>query len=309
MNECVDRKMIKSMILMMMMVMLICDSVMSFHSNHFVPAITIKKVVRSNSNDVLQCVNNDDASNKDGYYFTNDDEMISGKSKQKSGGLDMKRFIGFNLLAILLAIGANFIGITSVLLSSTNPDYFKSLKLDQIYSINSYLRTVNDDYMYIYPDNWIADQRLQLMAAANRELPQTLQRKQQVIPSSARQKSGSLGRLENVSVIKSKLLPGFTLQGTLGTPTEAAEKLLKSAAPTPKEATLISAQQETRKGQLYYVYEYLVKKPDTNFNQHILSIITSRDSNLYTFTVQAPNNEWESEKETIIKIANSFEII
>ena len=163
--------------------------------------------------------------------------------------------------------------------------------------------------MYIYPDNWIADQRLQLMAAANRELPQTLQRKQQVIPSSARQKSGSLGRLENVSVIKSKLLPGFTLQGTLGTPTEAAEKILKSAAPPPKEATLISAQQETRKGQLYYVYEYLVKKPDTNFNQHILSIITSRDSNLYTFTVQAPNNEWENEKETIIKIANSFEII
>jgi len=297
-----NRKMIKSIVLMMMiMVMLICDSVMSFHSNH----ITMKKVVRSSSNSVLQCVNNGDA-NKDSYFFTNDDEMIS---KKQSGGLDMKRFIGFNLLAILLAIGANFIGITSFLLSSTNPDYFKSLKLDQIYSINSYLRTVNDDYMYIYPDSWTADQRLQVMAAANRELPQTLQRKQQVIPSSARQKSGSLGRLENVSVIKSQLLPGFTLQGTLGTPTEAAEKLLLSAAPPPKEATLIIAQQETRKGQLYYVYEYLVKKPDTNFNQHIISIITSRDSNLYTFTVQAPNNEWEKEKETIIKIANSFEII
>jgi len=53
----------------------------------------------------------------------------------------------------------------------------------------------------------------------------------------------------------------------------------------------------------------LVKKPDKNFNHHILFIITNRDSNLYTFTVQAPNSEWEKEKETIIKIANSFEII
>lgn len=281
------------------------DLIQSFHHNNLHLHLHHKiKICQS----LLNCAdnNNDVISNKDSYMFTSDDEIIS---DSKRNTIDIKRFIGFNLLAGLLAFGANFLGITSLVLSNVNSDYFRSLKLDQIYSINSYLRIVNDGYMYIFPDNWIADQRLQVMAANNRELPILLQQKQKSLPNSAHQRAGSKGKLENVSVIKSKILPGFSLRGTLGSPKEAASALLEVAAPLPKVATLIQASDETRQGRLYYIYEYIVEKPGTDFNQHIISVITCRDTELYTMTVQAPSIDWESEKSIIMKIANSFEII
>ena len=38
---------------------------------------------------------------------------------------------------------------------------------------------------------------------------------------------------ENLSVIRSSVMPGFSLRGTLGEPAEAAERLLRTAIAPP----------------------------------------------------------------------------
>ena len=74
---------------------------------------------------------------------------------------------------------------------------------------------------------------------------------------------------ENVSVVRSQLAPGFSLRGTLGAPTEAAERLLSTAIAPPgsgREYELISARAEQRRGAAagaadseVYVFEYTIK--------------------------------------------------
>ena len=258
----------------------------------------------NNNNNNDDKFDNNNNNNNNSYLFTSDDDLISTRNK-KGYNINIKRFIGFNFLALLLAFGANFFGVTSLLLSNINSDYFKTIKLDQIYSINNFLRFVTDDYMFIYPDDWIAD--FQVLDAKDRNLPILLQEKQKSRPSIAFKKQGT--KLENVSVIKSKILQGFTLSGTLGTVNEAADKLLSLVAPPPKTYKLINAYEEIRNNQLYYIYEYSVQKPETDFNQHAISIITSRGTNLYTMTVVAPQSTWSKEESKILKIASSFQIL
>ena len=73
--------------------------------------------------------------------------------------LDKNRFLAYNLLAVALALGANFLGITSWLMSF-NVDLFRTkLKADIIYPINSLSRYIDndDDYEFLYPSKWIKD--------------------------------------------------------------------------------------------------------------------------------------------------------
>ncbi len=71
--------------------------------------------------------------------------------------LDKKRFVSYNLLAVALALGANFLGITSSLMS-LNVDLFRTkLKADIVYPINSLSRYIDDDYEFLYPAKWIKD--------------------------------------------------------------------------------------------------------------------------------------------------------
>ena len=82
----------------------------------------------------------------------------------------MKRFILYNALAFALAIGANFLGITSTILTQSNPQYFRSLKLDQLYSIGGFRRYVSaeNQYEFIVPDKWLIDQSIMLSNINNR---------------------------------------------------------------------------------------------------------------------------------------------
>jgi hypothetical protein len=77
-----------------------------------------------------------------------------------------------------LAIGANFAGITSTILTNTNPTFFRSLKVDQLYGINHfqrYIDTNNNHFEFLYPDNWFIDQNVLLTREIIREKPLQLQ--------------------------------------------------------------------------------------------------------------------------------------
>lgn len=85
-------------------------------------------------------------------------------------GFSWSRFVLFNTLALFLALGANFLGVTSSLMSNTNPAFFRSAKLDQLYSIEGYRRYVSAEnkYEFVFPNNWLIDQSVLLANINNR---------------------------------------------------------------------------------------------------------------------------------------------
>jgi hypothetical protein len=185
---------------------------------------------------------------------------------------------------------------------------------------------VEDKYQYIFPENWLFDRSIMLADARERDMPKQLRDRKQfsVRPDSAYgpdeggNKPGD-GK-ENISVIKSNVMPGFTLKGTLGEPKEAAERLLQNVIATPasgKKSVLIDAFADTREGSPAYVFEYTVQKePSINSNnvqkpgfyQHSISVVMSRGTELFTLTAVAPESKWTEQKSTIETVAKSFKI-
>ena len=233
-----------------------------------------------------------------GLYLRNDkkdliDEIVSSVNNQKEYDLseratnrnsfDLSRFISFTFLSILLALGANFLGVTSFLLSSTQPDYFSSLGLDQIYSINGFRKNIDNEkgYEFVFPDNWLIDQTTLIKNLNRRDNPiQVRNKRNLLLPDVAYGPVNSDGK-ENLSVISSTVLPGFTLRGTLGDPVVAADTLLKNViAPLNSDKTyeLIDAKEENRNGMPVFIFEYVLKRENSNnpLFQHTLSVIASR---------------------------------
>jgi len=144
-----------------------------------------------------------------------------------------------------------------------------------------------------------------------RELPEDLKSRRATRPGpdSAFGPAASDGRV-NLSVVKSALMPGFTLRGTLGSPDNAAAVLLSTAISPPgsgKETKLISAAEDIRNGMPAYVFEYTVRKGST-FYQHAISVIISRNDELITFTAVAPEQRWDEYSGILLKSASSFEL-
>jgi hypothetical protein len=258
------------------------------------------------------------------FFIGNEGEF---SADLKKVNFDWNRFVSFNLLAVALAFGSNFVGITSVLMSNTKPEVFRSAGLDQLYSIGGYRRHVDteDKYEYIFPENWLFDREIMLADARERDMPKMLRDKQprKVRPDSAygpANKGMSFGETENLSVIKSNVQPGFTLKGTLGEPREAAERLLQNVIAAPgsgKSYVLLDASENKREGVPAYVFEYTIKKEGTlnaagvlkgGFYQHSISVVMSRGNELYTFTGVAPENKWEEKRKGVEISAKSFKI-
>ena len=240
--------------------------------------------------------------------------------------LDVNRFIKYNSIAFVLAIGANFLGITSAIMSNTNPSYFRSLKLDKLYSINGYQRYVDDDnngghnYEFIYPSEWSIDRSILVAREIKRETPEMLlstktsNNNNKIRPDVAFTDLKSKGKI-NVSILKSIVLPGFSLLNTLGTPIDAAPELLSLIAPenSGKTYTLIRAEKNRDPTGLTspsYLLEYNIKN-NYNLNQHCISIISYKQytNSLYTLTAMAPESEWDSNKEKVNTIAASFTLL
>ena len=144
--------------------------------NHHVPHLSLCSPVRRK----LSCSGREETNKQPDiktYFLGNDGEF---RSDMKKAGIDINRFISFNLLAIVLALGANFVGVTSNLMTNTSPEFFRSLKLDQLYQIDGYFRFVEneDGYEFQYPDNWMADQTVTLANARERELPKAIRERQ-----------------------------------------------------------------------------------------------------------------------------------
>eukprot|EP00600_Ochromonadales_sp_CCMP1393_P013716 CAMPEP_0175011952 /NCGR_PEP_ID=MMETSP0005-20121125/9008_1 /TAXON_ID=420556 /ORGANISM="Ochromonas sp., Strain CCMP1393" /LENGTH=290 /DNA_ID=CAMNT_0016268073 /DNA_START=125 /DNA_END=997 /DNA_ORIENTATION=+ len=234
----------------------------------------------------------------------------------KLSEIDLQRFITYNGLALLLALGANFVGITSTLMS-TNPAYFRSLGLDQLYSIDGYRRYADteDKYEFMFPADWVMDQTIVNANARDRELPQALRmRKQQsaslIGPDVAMGPIQGDGR-ENLSVIKSRVMPGFVMQRVLGTPQAAAEKLLSTVIAPPdsgKTYELIKAEGREKNGKTQYTFEYTIRNDEKKLFQHTVSVITNRGTELFTFTATIPQSKWDTLKAQILTSADSFDV-
>lgn len=244
--------------------------------------------------------------------FTKEDGPIPINKQQTS--LDFRRFFFFNAIAILIALGANFMQITSLIMSTTQPEFFRAQRIDQLYSIGGFNRCfdVEDQYEFIYPNAWVKDRYIILADARDRELPQELRNRksQKLRPDTAFGPIKGDGR-ENLSVIKNSVLPGFSLAGTLGSPKDAAEKLLRESIAPPesgKTATLIDAYSSERNGIPYYIFEFTVQKGD-EFYQHSLSAIASRGTELYTLTFVCPEKRWKELQSTANTVVASFTLI
>ena len=264
-------------------------------------------------------------------YFSREDEPTTSSARLRNSNSSTQRFLLFNLLALVLATGANFLNLTSFLMSSTSPSFFRSLGLDQLYAINGYMRSVDleDEYSFLYPSSWVKDRYIVLAEARERETPRLLRRGDRglgglgVRPDTAFGPMRGNGR-ENLSVVKSSVMPGFSLEGTLGSPRAAAEKLLNEAiapAGSGKIATLLDAyeyspeEEEGKSGSSLsplYIFEYTVQREgagEGGFFQHSLSAIASRGTELYTLTFMSPESSWdEKRKEEANTVVRSFQL-
>ncbi|GAX76730.1 hypothetical protein CEUSTIGMA_g4177.t1 [Chlamydomonas eustigma] len=224
--------------------------------------------------------------------------------------------------ATFIALGGNFFGITSFLLSLDKGQLARSSRLDVLVPVLGFKRYVDyaDMFEFQYPAQWLADQTVARRAAQRAERERSLdppslgqQRKavdpyQEVAePSAAFGPPGSTGE-KNVSIIAAPIMPGFILE-SLGSAESAAKRFLTTIAPEGSErsATFLGAQERrSPEGLLYYQMEYIIQGP--TFRRHNISTYCSRNGKLYTFNVQCPEIEWESEELQLRKSASSFKL-
>ncbi len=117
----------------------------------------------------------------------------------------------------------------------------------------------------------------------------------------------------NLSALTTKLGPGISLKGLLGSsPKDAAETLLRVSL-TPegsgKVGTLLDAQEETRGMGNVYTLEYKVDRGEKGLPLRAISIIAVQGGDLITYTVVAPAKDWVGDYEVMLrKMADSFKL-
>ncbi|KAK7269347.1 hypothetical protein RIF29_22072 [Crotalaria pallida] len=223
--------------------------------------------------------------------------------------------------ASLVAVGANFGGITSFLLG-LSPDNGRNLKLDVLYPIGGYSRCIDtrEGFEFIYPANWVGDQTLLYRAAKRRELEQSLD--PPPINDNVRRRSnisepvvafgppGSTGEL-NVSVIVSPVSQDFKIEA-FGSAEEVGEAVIRTVTGSGQRAevkgTLIksSLRQDSLTNAKYYELEFKVETP--SFRRHNVSVCCARGGRLFTLNAQAPESAWPGLKSDFYRIAHSFSL-
>jgi hypothetical protein len=238
---------------------------------------------------------------------------------------DRRRLLVGGTAALSIALFGNFLGVTSGILG-TIPFIARSSRLDVLFPVRGFKRCVNyqNGYEFIYPRDWLADQRLYLRAAQRMErrssldLP-PLRRNQGVRRSRVQQFDPSSGYgppkgsgVENISVVVAPIMPGFSL-ASLGDPSTAALSFLNSTIAPPgsdKQANLLDAgSQKTSDGDLVYWFEFTVSSSSKGWKRHNLAVIGSRDDALYTFNAQCDESNWDHLREQYKAAAQSFNMI
>ncbi|CAN4114979.1 unnamed protein product [Withania somnifera] len=215
--------------------------------------------------------------------------------------------------ASLVALGANFAGVTSSLLG-LSPDSARSLRLDIIYPIGGYTRCfdTNEGFEFVYPSNWVGDQTLLYRAAGKLErsldppsLSSNGRRKDVNEPVVAFGPPGSNGEL-NVSVIVAQVPIDFKIE-TFGGANEVGEAILQSITgkrPNVK-GTLIQANLREDSSK-YYTLEFQVESP--TFQRHNVAVCCAMEGKLFTLNSQAPQSIWPMVKKDFYRIADSFSL-
>uniref|UniRef100_A0A0F7H047 Photosystem II reaction center PsbP family protein n=1 Tax=Pelargonium echinatum TaxID=122254 RepID=A0A0F7H047_9ROSI len=223
--------------------------------------------------------------------------------------------------ASVVAVGANFCGITSFLLGLW-PQTGRNLKLDVLYPIQGYSRCIdtNEGFEFTYPVNWVGDQTLVYRAAGKAESQRSLDlpplnsanrpRRNVNEPVVAFGPPGSTGEL-NVSVIVSPVSLDFSIEA-FGGPQEVGEALVRTIAgssrvPNVKGTLIVSKlREDPTKMVKYYELEYRVESP--RFERHNIAVCCVRNGRLYTLNAQAPESAWQEVESDIHVIANSFSL-
>jgi hypothetical protein len=153
-------------------------------------------------------------------------------------GTSRARFLRINFAALLFALAANFLGVTSFLLGLL-PDlqglYVVPAELTQFYPVKGWKRFRGEGtFEFIYPARWLQDQAVALANQARgvEDQLQTAQsRRKRLAPSVRTVAAFGPPRgdaSENVSVVRSQLGGALALKN-LGTPEDAAQRLLDTA--------------------------------------------------------------------------------
>jgi len=237
-------------------------------------------------------------------------------------------FLG-TVSASAIALSANFCGVTSFLLNGIQEETIEKTGLDQYYPRGDFKRFKSAEfgYTFVVPKEWVQDTAVELAK---------IQRRSGNIDYSMRvsKNGGGSGSIPdvaygppgyfnergvsqsdtNLSTIATKLRPGLTLKGSLGSPTDAAETLLRvSLAPegSGRVATLVGAREETRGAGQIYTFEYKVDRGSKGVPLRAISNIAVQGGDtLITMTVVAPEKEWfGGDYETKLrKTADSFKV-
>ena len=217
-----------------------------------------------------------------------------------------------------LALGANFLGITSLALRANEP-LARKLKLDTVYEVSGYRRDRNEEkgYEFLFPNEYLADQTIARRNATRKaqslDLPSLRDTKGQKNvgePESAFGPMGTNGE-ENMSVIVQKSTKGFDL-GQFGDAEEQASWLLENALARPgsgKEAKLFSASETIgENGIKYYQFEYTIKTAKWYRRNVAVFAQNKNTGDVYTFVAQCPVERWDGMGEKFRKSANSFRV-
>ena len=218
-----------------------------------------------------------------------------------------------------LGLGANFLGVTSLVLRANEP-LARALKLDTVYEVSGYRRDRNEEkgYEFLFPNEYLADQtiarRNAMRKAQSLDLPSLRETKGQKNvgePESAFGPMGTNGE-ENMSVIvQTSTTKGFDL-GQFGDAEEQASWLLENALARPgsgKEAKLFSASETIgENGIKYYQFEYTIKTANW-YRRNVAVFAQNRNTgDVYTFVAQCPVERWDGMGEKFRKSANSFRV-
>ncbi|CAN0020439.1 unnamed protein product, partial [Hapterophycus canaliculatus] len=173
------------------------------------------------------------------YVYGKDNEFWD---DMRANGVTRERFFLYNLLGVAVALGGNLFGVTSGLLGTVAPEASRDLRVDLLFPIGGFKRfySPEDGYEFMYPETWVGDSGLALrrqrdledMRASPAAVAKARQRRSSSAPDVAFGPQGGNG-VENVSLVKSELMAGFSLRRTLGQPKEAAEKLLSTVIAPP----------------------------------------------------------------------------
>lgn len=232
-------------------------------------------------------------------------------------------FLG-TLTSSAIALTSNFCGVTSNILTAVPETTVEKTGLDLFYPRGDMKRFKSGEHQYTFviPKEWVQDTAVELAKIQSRAASLDYSMKKSnngSIPDAAYGPPGKFNEKgisnsdTNVSTLVSKVRPGFTLR-SLGTPTEAAEKLLKySLAPegSGKVGTLLAACEEVRGESKVYQFEYKIDRGDKGLPLKSISLISVRDGDiLVTMTVVSLEREWENEEfqAKLRKIASSFKL-